>query len=77
MPSASYTDRHLERQIRRRYLDARIEACRKFPDITAVRASLAKANELQEHIWRQAVAAIRTEGAPLAATMLLLPARTR
>jgi hypothetical protein len=58
----------------RRYLDARIEAYRKFPDITAVRASLAKANELQGHIWRQAVAAIRAEGAPLAATLLLLPA---
>lgn len=58
----------------RRYLDARIEAYRKFPDIAAVRASLAKANELQGHIWRQAVAAIRAEGAPLAATMLLLPA---
>jgi hypothetical protein len=58
----------------RRYLDARIEAYRSFPDIAAVRASLAKANDLQGHIWRQAIAAIRTEGVPLAATMLVLPA---
>jgi hypothetical protein len=58
----------------RRYLDSRIEVYRKFPDITAVRESLVKANELQSQIWRQAVAAIRTEGVPPAATMLLLPA---
>jgi hypothetical protein len=58
----------------RRYLDARIEVYRKFPDITAVRESLVKVNELQSQIWRQAVAAIQTDGAPLAATMLLLPA---
>ena len=58
----------------RRYLDARIEVYRKLPDIAAAKESLAKANELQSQIWRQAVAAARAEGAPPAAPILLLPA---
>jgi len=58
----------------RRYLDARIEVYRKLPDIAAAKEQLAKANELQGQIWRQAVAASRAEGAPPAAPMLLLPA---
>jgi hypothetical protein len=58
----------------RRYLDSRIETYRKFPDIAAVRASLAQTDELQKEIWRRAVAAARAEGAPLAASLLLLPA---
>jgi hypothetical protein len=58
----------------RRYLDARIEVYRKLPDIVAAKQELAKANELQQQIWRQAVAASRTEGAPSAAPVLLLPA---
>ena len=43
----------------RRYLDARIEVYRKLPDLAAAKESLAKANELQRQIWRQAVAASR------------------
>ena len=58
----------------RRYLDARIEIYRKLPDIAAAKEQLAKAVELQGQIWRQAVAAVRAEGAPPAAPMLLLPA---
>ena len=58
----------------RRYLDARIEVYRKLPDIVAAKESLAKANELQGQIWRQAVVASRAEGAPPAAPILLLPA---
>jgi hypothetical protein len=58
----------------RRYLDARIEVYRKLPDIVAAKQELAKANQLQQQIWRQAVAASRTEGAPSAAPILLLPA---
>ena len=58
----------------RRYLDARIEVYRKLPDIAAAKESLAKADELQKQIWRQAVVASRAEGAPLAAPILLLPA---
>ena len=58
----------------RRYLDARIEAYRKLPDIAAAKKQLAKANELQKQIWRQAVAASRAESAQPAAAILLLPA---
>jgi hypothetical protein len=58
----------------RRYLDARIEVYRKLPDIVAAKESLAKANELQKQIWRQAVAASRAEGAAPTASVLLLPA---
>jgi hypothetical protein len=58
----------------RRYLDARIAVYRTLPDIVAAKQELAKANELQQQIWRQAVAASRTEGAPPAAPILLLPA---
>ena len=48
----------------RRYLDARIEVYRKLPDIAAAKKSLAKADELQRQIWRQAIVASRAEGAP-------------
>jgi hypothetical protein len=57
----------------RSYLDSRIETYRKLPDIAAARASLAKSNELQRQIWRQAVDAIEPERA-LVAPLLLLPA---
>jgi hypothetical protein len=58
----------------RRYLDARIEAFRKLPDAAAARESLAKANDLQLQIWRQAVGASHAKGASPVAPMLLLPA---
>jgi hypothetical protein len=58
----------------KRYLDNRIETYRKIPDMTAVQASLARGNELQLEIWRQAVAAVRMEGVMPAAPVLVLPA---
>jgi hypothetical protein len=63
----------------RRYLDARIEVYRKISDTWMAdeplsKESLAKANELQMEIWRQAVAGSRAEGASPAAPVLLLPA---
>src|SRR5262249_34411702 len=58
----------------RRYLDARIEVYRKLPDMVAAKQELAKANELQKQIWRQAVAASRAEGASPAAPMRLVQA---
>jgi len=58
----------------KRYLDNRIETYRKVPDLDAVRASLARGNELQLDIWRRAVAAVRTEGTVPGAPMLVLPA---
>lgn len=62
------------RETFRHYLDARIEAYRKLPDIEAAKVILVKANELQTQIWRQALAASRAKDAPPSAPMLLLPA---
>jgi hypothetical protein len=56
----------------RHYLDARLEAYEKLPDLAAARAALSRATALQGEIWAQAIAACR-EGPP-GATMLLLPA---
>ena len=58
----------------RRYLDTRIEAYRKLPDLAAARKELAAAEKLQDEIWRQAVAAVRADGAPPQAAIVLLPA---
>ncbi len=58
----------------RRYLDARIEVYRKLPDIEAAKQELSVANKLQGEIWRQAIAAVRAEGAPPQAALVLLPA---
>jgi len=57
----------------RQYLDARLAAFRKLPDITAAKADLSRANKLQNDIWTQAIAACRESGSQ-PATMLLLPA---
>lgn len=58
----------------RRYLDARLEVYRNYPDMAAAKMWLGKANELQKEIWQQAVSASRASGASPAASMLLLPA---
>jgi hypothetical protein len=58
----------------RRYVDARLEVYRRVPDMAAVNEQLAKASALQGDIWRQAVAVVRTEGAPPQAAVLVLPA---
>jgi hypothetical protein len=57
----------------RQYLDARLAAFRKVPDMTAAKVDLARAAALQNDIWTQAVAACRDSGSQ-PATMLLLPA---
>ena len=57
----------------RQYLDARLAAFRKIPDLAAAETDLARANALQTEIWTQAVAACRDSGSQ-PATMLLLPA---
>jgi hypothetical protein len=56
----------------RHYVEARLDAYRKLPDIVAAKLGLAHATQLQGQIWSQAVAACQE--APHAATMLLLPA---
>ena len=58
----------------RRYLDSRIEVYRKLPDIAAAKQEISAANKLQEEIWRQAITAVRAEGAPPQAPQVLLPA---
>ena len=58
----------------RQYVDTRLAAYAKLPDIAAAKEELAKGNRLQGEIWRQAVSASRTQGASPAAPMLLLPA---
>ncbi|KAB2921314.1 MAG: DUF4239 domain-containing protein [Candidatus Contendobacter sp.] len=62
------------RDLFRRYVDSRLEVYRKLPDLDAAKAELARSTQLQGEIWTRAVAAGRLEGAPPAATMLLLPA---
>lgn len=61
------------RDLFRRYLDSRIEAYRKVPDMDAVRAELARSTKLQEEIWSLAVASGR-EAKMSSAPILLLPA---
>ena len=57
----------------RKYLDLRLEAYRKMPDIKAAKADLALAQDLQGEIWALAVAASR-EALPVPAAQVLLPA---
>jgi hypothetical protein len=57
----------------RRYLDARLAAYEKLPDLKAAAEGLTKAERAGEETWAKAVAVCRTEsGVP--ARMLLLPA---
>lgn len=61
------------RDLFRRYLDSRIEAYRKVPDMVAVNAELERSERLQSEIWAHAVDASRKSEIP-SAPMLLLPA---
>jgi hypothetical protein len=57
----------------RQYLDFRLEAYRKLPDIKAAKAEFALAQNLQAEIWAGAVAGCR-EVMPVPAAQVLLPA---
>ncbi|MEN6459699.1 MAG: hypothetical protein ABFC63_12300 [Thermoguttaceae bacterium] len=57
----------------RRYLDSRLTAYRKLPDIAAAMTELARSKQLQSEIWTRSVAACQQSSSPSAA-MLLLPA---
>ena len=57
-----------------RYLDRRLAAYQRLPDIPAARQELAAASALQQEIWKQAVTAVRPPDAPPYAAMLVLPA---
>jgi hypothetical protein len=61
------------RDLFRRYLDSRIAAYRKLPDIDAARAELGQSAKFQKEIWALAVAASQSAGTAQA-PMLLLPA---
>lgn len=56
----------------REYVDARLDAYRKLPDLSAARAELARGKVVQQEIWQQAVVA--SSQAPAPAAILLLPA---
>ena len=57
----------------RRYVETRLMAYQKLPDIVAAQAEFAKAVKVQRDIWSQAVVACQEAGSQ-APTMLLLPA---
>jgi hypothetical protein len=57
----------------RRYVDARLGAYRKLPDVAAAKQELARAHREQEEVWARTVELCRTD-AGLPARMLLLPA---
>jgi hypothetical protein len=48
----------------RRYVDSRLEAYRKLPDVAAAHAELARSVVLQGELWQEAVAATRAPGSP-------------
>lgn len=54
----------------RRYLDTRLAAYEKIPDMKAVNAELAKATALQGAIWTRAMAASQQTATPLVATLI-------
>jgi len=60
------------RDLLRRYLDARLGAYQKLPDLAAANVELERANQLQGEIWSQAVTACREQNFPAAPTSLFL-----
>ncbi len=58
------------RDLFRRYLDLRLAAYRKMPDIEAAREELSRANALQGEIWNKAVAACQESPNPLKAQLI-------
>jgi hypothetical protein len=60
------------RDLFRRYLNTRLEAYRKLPDLKAAMATLGEAEKIQGQIWNQALAASRGDLSP--SSIVLLPA---
>ena len=60
------------RDLFRRYVDARLEAYRRLPDMEAAKVEMKKAQQLQSQIWAAAVEG--SQGAPPSTALLLLPA---
>jgi hypothetical protein len=55
----------------RRYVEARLAAYQKLPDLPGAKAELARATALQGEIWTQAVAACQTAGSPAVTSLVL------
>lgn len=62
------------RDLFRTYVDSRLEVYRKLPDISAAEAQLARSNEIQGQIWKQALVATRNPESNPDAARLLIPA---
>lgn len=58
------------RELMRQYLDARLSAYEKLPNLEAARAELARASGLQARIWNRTVAASQQAATPLVATLV-------
>ncbi|MDD1620895.1 MAG: hypothetical protein LUQ11_05395 [Methylococcaceae bacterium] len=59
------------RDLFRQYLDARLDAFQKLPDMAAAEASLLRANQLQNQIWPMAVQSCQASGSVPTTTLLL------
>jgi hypothetical protein len=70
----SPADQPAVRKLFKEYVDSRIAAYRKVPDLTAASAELRRSAQIQEQIWRQSILATRNPGAHVDAAKLLLPA---
>jgi hypothetical protein len=69
-------DRSALQNVFREYVESRLDAYRKLPDVQAAKAVYAQSQELQQKIWQRAVNACRKSGnSP--ATIVLLPALTQ
>jgi hypothetical protein len=62
------------RELFRMYVDSRLAAFRKLPDLQAAQVELAKSEKLQMDIWTGAVAACRLPSSNSGADKLVLPA---
>src|SRR5262245_53567103 len=58
----------------RKYVDSRIDTYRKLPDVAAAQKEVVRSQNLQNEIWKQALAAARTSDDRLATEMLVIPA---
>jgi hypothetical protein len=58
----------------RQYLDSRLETYRRLPDLAAVRLELARSEQLQGEIWKEAIAKTHMQGEPTSSAIVLLPA---
>ena len=65
------SDQTALRELFRRYLDSRLETHRRFENMAAVKAGLARSQTLQGEIWKRAVAAARASDSQPAAALVL------